>query len=38
MTTTAVAARNPLRGAAMVCGLDVVFGDIGTSQIYTFRE
>ena len=36
--TVAAAARNPLRGAVVIGALGVVYGDIGTSPIYTFRE
>ena len=32
------AARNPLRRAVFIGALGVVYGDIGTSPIYTFRE
>ena len=32
------AALNPLRRAVVIGALGVVFGDIGTSPIYTFRE
>jgi KUP system potassium uptake protein len=37
MTITA-AARNPLRRAVVIGALGVVYGDIGTSPIYTFRQ
>jgi KUP system potassium uptake protein len=36
--TVVAAARNPLRGAVVIGALGVVYGDIGTSPIYTFRE
>jgi K+ transporter len=36
--TIAAAALNPLRRAVVIGALGVVFGDIGTSPIYTFRE
>jgi hypothetical protein len=36
--TIAAAALNPLRRAVVIGALCVVFGDIGTSPIYTFRE
>ena len=32
------AGRTPLRRAVVIGALGVVFGDIGTSPIYTFRE
>src|SRR5690348_9999003 len=36
--TIAAAALNPLRRAVVIGALGVVFGDIGTSPIYTFRQ
>jgi KUP system potassium uptake protein len=36
--TVVAATRNPLRGAVVIGALGVVYGDIGTSPIYTFRE
>jgi KUP system potassium uptake protein len=36
--TIEVAGRTPLRRAVVMGALGVVFGDIGTSPIYTFRE
>ena len=36
--TIASATLNPLRRAVVIGALGVVFGDIGTSPIYTFRE
>ena len=36
--STHAAANHPLRSALMVGALGVVFGDIGTSPIYAFRE
>jgi KUP system potassium uptake protein len=36
--STPAAAGHPARGALMVGALGVVFGDIGTSPIYAFRE
>ena len=36
--TIAAAALNPLRRAVVIGALGVVFGDIGTSPIYTFHE
>ena len=36
--TIAASALNPLRRAVVIGALGVVFGDIGTSPIYTFRE
>jgi KUP system potassium uptake protein len=35
---TMTTARNPLRRALVIGALGVVYGDIGTSPIYTFRE
>lgn len=36
--STIAAAENPLRASLMLGALGVVFGDIGTSPIYAFRE
>jgi KUP system potassium uptake protein len=36
--TIEVPGRSPLRRAVVIGALGVVFGDIGTSPIYTFRE
>jgi KUP system potassium uptake protein len=36
--TVAAMARNPLRRGVVIGALGVVYGDIGTSPIYTFRE
>jgi hypothetical protein len=36
--STSAAAEEPARGALMLGALGVVFGDIGTSPIYAFRE
>ena len=36
--STPAAAEQPARSAAMIGALGVVFGDIGTSPIYAFRE
>ena len=38
VTSTPAAARHPVRSALMIGALGVVFGDIGTSPIYAFRE
>lgn len=38
MRTEADAAKNPMRSALVVGALGVVYGDIGTSPIYTLRE
>src|SRR5215471_12134277 len=38
VSMTSGARINPLRGAVVIGALGVVFGDIGTSPIYTFRE
>ncbi|HEV2302949.1 MAG TPA: potassium transporter Kup [Stellaceae bacterium] len=35
---SATAAHTPARGALTIAALGVVFGDIGTSPVYTFRE
>ena len=37
-TPTPAAMRHPVRSALMIGALGVVFGDIGTSPIYAFRE
>ena len=36
--STPAAAEQPARSAVMIGALGVVFGDIGTSPIYAFRE
>ncbi len=36
--STHAAANHPVRSALMLGALGVVFGDIGTSPIYAFRE
>jgi len=36
--STPAAAEQPARSAMMIGALSVVFGDIGTSPIYAFRE
>ena len=37
-TSTPAEARHPARGALLLGALGIVFGDIGTSPIYAFRE
>src|SRR6478736_1154368 len=38
ITSTEAKAADPARGVLMIGALGVVFGDIGTSPIYAFRE
>src|SRR6478672_9286463 len=38
ITSTEAKAADPARGILMIGALGVVFGDIGTSPIYAFRE